>query len=889
MRGIRWFSGVVVLTALAGPAWAQCSPPPSTVRFPQCFLWQSHPVNVYGDFNQPNPAFAPIITLHLSGSYCEPGVPCYPLADPDNAARAVVHQLIAATTDSNGDPLPPEQTWVRTDGANIDILLADFGHPNAAESENATDYGDLSFFRKTDDENAVASLSLQPRDFPSGSGLLYAHPFLANATTNNAALRGWMVAFRDSLRSRISTYLSSHPSEGERWDVNHWRFYFDQETQIGAVGSGLLDTIYMLQQLAFSAGDPESIWNTWPVPGAVERPVVWQPCDQYPPTTGHTGNAKTLAQLYEDARTYQIANGVTPFPEDEDLAPALHPTDRADSDFNRRFMAWWWAVLDKSRDSIMRWCAYDVLHDGSNGGWPGVRCGNYKDARYDGAREDLATSTTWFYDKGGSPSTLNPYVLSSWAYPFRLTRDQPRIYLEPGGAAKLMERDNVHDFWMGYRKTASGEVDSPELYPIVRNTTIGLDGWSGAHPYASGGFVRGAWEYDPYVPENQQYPNISTLIPWPSQPDWTPELESRAQARLRLHRHDVESILNSVTGDSPSAHQDRLAPWVNEYVMTASDQEYHKLEREQRMVLEMLRAKNVPEVLFWFHPGDDNPYPGSTWDQAWRNTVDLVRRVWATRVASIGVAAGTGGALYPGCASEPDRLEYTLRDSSARDSVVMISPPDEVPTCVLEVTFSVPAAYASGYDFEINLECAATQGTVGTLTAYAGDGNWHPVRTLENQTTYTFDTADWDGPPTGADQYNSLGAMERRPTRRTFVLKQSDLTGGASFVCTENGEYRVKLRFAHTNNTEYWGGSEFDLVQLVPVWQQFTTVAGGIGEEDSALSPADLNADTTTDGADVLMFIDGYTSGTSIADINMDQSIDSADVAAFADSYASGM
>ncbi len=419
----------------------------------------------------------------------------------------------------------------------------------------------------------------------------------------------------------------------------------------------------------------------------------------------------------------------------------------------------------------------------------------------------------------------------------------------------------------------NADLSAPELYPLQSVQWLGRPSIE----------QRGHWSLNPYVPADLQYPVFDGVYVGSDYMyyDWSSAEETQAQTRLAIERHVLESIIDSSGGDPAT-----LAPWVPEFGQIicfglmpcqCHNSPYNRKAPEQRRVLELLRSKAVPEIQFWM---DEDC--GSNQTVAWLDTRELVENVWATGIWSAQPVIGGTPApcpVPPGCDPARElapRLETTLRDSSGDDITIPVTPADESLDVSLEVVVTVPAAYVSGHDFEINLEFFAPVGTTGHVIAYnQQQAAWQDVPTMEGASSYVA-TLTGDGPTSG-----DVGG------RRTFAL-----INGNEYVRTGSGSgtpaYSIALRFAQ-QLPEYFQWTHFDLVQVVPV-RRGRAESAGAGEGDSmSLAPADVNADGAVDTTDLLIFANGLVNTTPIADINQDQSIDGADVTAFVDSYVSGM
>ncbi|GJQ30074.1 MAG: hypothetical protein HBSAPP03_19580 [Phycisphaerae bacterium] len=547
-----------------------------------------------------------------------------------------------------------------------------------------------------------------------------------------------MIAYRDSLAYWINELELDV-------DPNTFEFGFDMETHVTPENH---ETIKMLAFLASNA----TIWNTWKVPGS----LGWAPSASH--ATNTTG--ETLAELYAKMVIVTSASD-DPWPEDIfDETDGIKPDLNHEDDNNRRYFLWFVSICERAREAVMFTSAYDVLRDPTHG-WPDATCSNYNAANYDDLTDPTPTprpTSTWFADKSKWPTVPDPNDPDSWnpaeTEP-HYTRAMPGAYLSPSQSRYLYEPASRSDRWIGYRRKSLGQVDAPELYQLSPVQ------WAGNHVLD----IHGHWSLNPYVPPNEQYDGTQSpgaaypgAIADPTWGNWTYLKETKAQTRLVIQRHAVESIINAGNGGNEA----RLGPWVSAFIKSGGNQSvYRSAERENRMVLAMLRAKGVPRIKFWFTHEEES------WDadeqfHAFVDTRDLVNRVWATDVVSIVTLLGD--------AHEPEgggTLDDTLRDENGADVMFGLESTDTPPGIVaMEVVIRVPLddrLFSLNHHFEINLEAVAPSGVIGSL--FARDrllDQWVRVRTMDDAEKYGSDTTvEWD----------TMDPAELRAIRRTFWLR----------------------------------------------------------------------------------------------------------------------
>ncbi|CAG1010667.1 hypothetical protein PHYC_03898 [Phycisphaerales bacterium] len=730
-------------------------------------------------------------------------------------------------------------------GDNIRILVTHYGHdypsldaPCGWELPDVED--DMAFFREAD----------KLTGYPGNAGRADKHPFLENATTQGS-LRAWTVAFRDALSTKLAAL-----DLDEIYNPNDFEFVFDCETPVTDGGANAV------KMLAFLADDER--WD-WKVPGS---PALDAQHDPWAPAADHENNTTgmSLHEMYDAMRGAGAGWPESMF----DATYGLNPDLNDQVAVNRKFMLWFYSVCEMAHEGVMKASAYDVLHD-SEDGWPDAKCSNYHAANYDpldADYPDVTPTTTWFADKS---QWTGPAFFDyndpepDWDQDQFLTQELPRAFFTAQPTLHPMTQSSVSDRWLMLRRNRLGQLDSPELYRMNDAQWRGIEGELRV----------GLWSYNPYVPVDEQYPELaafsltSTDLNWS---EWDPEDESKAQLRLRMQRHDVESIINSGDG----GHETTLVPWVNEFIaVNHADIEQRGPEREYRMLLGMLRAKNIPGINFFLNPSINVlGIPNWEWDasertSAFNDTADLVKRVWATEIYS--VEALVGGVLCDApCDAIPAALEYTLRDSLGYDVTVPLVANWESTLSELQVIVSIPEPYNANHDFEINLDALCPAGMTGTLLAMNGyNSMWVQVATIEGSTTYEPDDT-------------IVPSGEYRNVRRTFWLKGNDSTMDFVFSTQTLNFPHMVLRLKH--DLAYQGGeSRFDLLQVIPVLRMSTPSA-----EEESMSMADLNADWSVDQSDLGFFIEGLSRGTGLSDMNMDGALDQTDIDTFLQAYNGG-
>lgn len=634
----------------------------------------------------------------------------------------------------------------------------------------------------------------------------YRHPFLKNAT-RVGPLRAWTQSFMAEMEKirTLSTnplYLPALPNG----DDHTITWTFDTESPIAAYQG--VNSLFMLRKLA---EDYPEIWDTWVVPGSPgwETPnqwPAWNTTNQAYDTMPSNAPGMTLAELYAAARAVYTNWPEDILDQDDGINVGLGPTNAQ----NRKFLIWWYSIARRAEDAVMTVSGYDEI----KAVWTASVCSNYDNARTDGETDTYG----WFIDQHNANAVENEY-------PRGINYRQP--------SSVLMAQDNGHDRWMNVYQYASGERDSPQLYPLsVLQTT----GWPGG---------RGHGQASPYLPPGTLC-CASTCDP--------EDLEyCRIMNTLRLDRQDVESIINSYGG----LNWLRLQPWLIQPIIATSTNpfDYYENEAVLRWVLAMLRAKRAPELLLWTGSGDRVEQ-----NAAWTAARSLIRRVWAPSVAGIKIVSGDTPSTAPDPA--PDMLEDTLRDSGGQLSTldILTTHAQVWDGTLLQVEFQIDmSAIESAWAIEINVECEVNrEGVVGRVFVYNfNNGEWYQVPTEEgpsNDPVYEFYTPD-------------------NTTRRRFVVDDP-------MVDFEDGG-TILVRLEHESDvigSSTILRSRYDLVQIVPYYLELNPLGG---PEGVSMPPSDVNLDGGVDTTDIVMFYDAWAESAPLADVNQDAQVDAQDVFEF--------
>ncbi|MDX2132226.1 MAG: hypothetical protein SFY69_09250 [Planctomycetota bacterium] len=502
---------LIAVSLLSLPVFAQ---PAQPVRvFPLSIMWQSTPTGYGGD-----PFVTPMQTVdvHWRPYYPNPQNPT-----PESAAAALAQRVLA---DFTSNLITPD---------NVCVIVRGFGHDTERSDPTwfATEQNlpALGFWTPGTTQDPGPDVlrwpngtPLTPFNFPEAptnyppdpnspnypgdarfDARPWRHPFPVNATLGGP-LRAWMVEFVDELDAQIAAIRVNNPAFPP---VSDWRFYFDVEAFILTTGSR--NGVFMPWFLASQAGDPNSIWNTWKVPGS----PGWVPPQSFPGSDG-----MTLAEMWNAAAA---AYGWIVDPDD-----AFNFNRRADHPDNRPYMIWWMSIWRNVHQAVMDNAAYSVLRAkfGSS-----IRVGNYNGTRTDGALDQVG----WHLppQQSGPVNELNRCWIDHQPVFGQLPATQP-----PQTRHNVATSPARYDVWAGYvqsfgsAQSSPGMVDSPELYP-VSYLQLGTDEYG--NPLTTHLGHRQPNQYLPGTP-----------------------YETRFEASTRLHRHAAESVINSFEGN----RWDKLVP-----------------------------------------------------------------------------------------------------------------------------------------------------------------------------------------------------------------------------------------------------------------------------------------------------------------------------------------
>lgn len=814
---------------------------------------------------------------------------------PEGAAAAVVASIHANLAS-------PAHISANT----ICVIMRGFGHDlpfsETTSGPNATEQS-LRFFTESDRLSGINDFTSFPAPRPNDgdmSARAYRHPFLRNTTTGGP-MRAWMedyvAAFNRYVDPNDALYDSTIPNPNN--PAIHYRYYFDQEAWIATYGGP--NAVFMLKTLAQS----QAIWETWKVPGSPGwvAPAESELVNASTTAGFASASGMTAKAMYDAVRDAQIAFNSDPQVADIAVWPAsitasggiisINATHRADIVQNQPYMQWWYHVTKAAESAVLETSGYEILR----AAWPGVICGNYDAARYDGTVD----ATSWFQDAdlGGSSNYNLP---RGW------------IDRQPAPPDAFFNRLNIRaandSRWLNIAQTTTADRDSPFLYPLVISQMGGYPG-SGYKGHAAANLYlpnpTNDFCYTCPVDVNE----ATGCVPWmwydptPNDPNSGDEfpvcIEGACgtcgeQNSLRLARHTVESIINSEIPGESGSHEGRLTVWLAQNAADAGNvgiDYYRDREQGARDQLAMLRGKNVPEFIFWL--------PGGAALQrlSWEITADLVKRVYAARVTGIKSAYGDVPAGYD--AHDPAMLEYTLRDSNGLDKVATIRA-DLVqneheagnPTQMLvamDVFFElrmtalggVPVNFMDGFNYDILLECAAGEEVTGKVLAWDfeggpnQDGAWRYVPLRE----------------AGTNQYDL--ASPEGVARRAFKLIPGSSERFVEQDVTDDDLYHLRIRVLHRGAIVYPGGvpswhhSSFDLLQVIPVVKPWDNVGGEEEEQEGLQSPlSDVNFDGVVGEADFEMFIGAWVGSQPMGDLNQDSIIDDLDVESFIGSYLEG-
>lgn len=515
-----------------------------------------------------------------------------------------------------------------------------------------------------------------------------------------------------------------------------WKWYLDSEPFL--LWTGNRNGVKIPEYLASQAGTTGSIWNTYPVPGS----SGWAPPTSYPLGINETRHGQTLAEMW--------AQAVTAYGFPTNPAAAFDSSLRADDPENRAYMLWWGWVVQRSIDATFANCYYGVLATELGSG---VACGNYNTADYDG----VVDQTPWYT----SPSATRP---SGSAF---VSNAMPRCWIDPQPAmhGPLLTQHNAasgtYGLWHSVAQHASGSRSSPELYSMNCTQLDGLVRLDPEDPPCSSSIgLAGHRQPDLYKP---------------GAPD-----ETDLRATLRVHRHAVESIINSNGG----GREVELTLWVAQYTadeLVTDPIPYYTDEAPQRAFFAFGRGVNIPEYIQWTGTGSN-----AAQSSAWRHTVDLMTRVYAYTVTDLKPLGGMVPSSSPDL--EPSMLEFTLRDRVTDAPYTADTVPGawNVIGTMLRVEVSGLETPISAPDFQC-----------GPNSCWAMRHEINLEGTVKNATTATVGSVDlWRVPINAEDpgQWEEFSSMTFGITTPDGAFRETFELPNLGAYIDENGKLLIRLR-----------------------------------------------------------------------------------------------
>lgn len=228
--------------------------------------------------------------------------------------------------------------------------------------------------------------------------------------------------------------------------------------------------------------------------------------------------------------------------------------------------------------------------------------------------------------------------------------------------------------------------------------------------------------------------NADTQAP-PLYPPWVNHLEGsediniaadRWAATMRLHRANIDALINSLTGgDTP----DEITPWLQNVgesieVRRNPSSIYHTVTKdEMREMLSMLRVRQLNEFLVW---GDGS-------ESQWDDFADVIDQVWMWDIDSATVVSG----ILTSFDESYDDMQYANDGESYDISSVDSSGFD---IAYFDLEFDTTWAGAMEDDFLITVEARLGSGSTATsvpmtVSIYDNDYSWDPLGIVGNVTT----------------------------------------------------------------------------------------------------------------------------------------------------------
>ncbi|MBS0195485.1 MAG: hypothetical protein JSR77_01880 [Planctomycetes bacterium] len=704
-----------------------------------------------------------------------------------------------------------DQTLGYLDPTDIPVSLPGFAHANKVElAENAP----LSAMR--DPTDPIRARPGQTLVWPTG----FSTDPLSADWWNFALLHPWMTASRPRLTGWMQTFMSRIMYRHERDHIPlPKRYMFDSEQPI----FGCCEQAWSYSLLNVMK---DARWNTAAVAG------------YYP--------QRTMAQLYAQATAHygwDLKNG-----DGTPLNPGFNPAAGGPQELpNRPLSQWYTTTVKRIRSGIMRDVAYEPIRAAyaayrsshPNEIVPLPVIANYGEYMVDGEPDVFG----WFQDKFvhliQDPTRQAPEP-QTYDYETVVHR---RLSIDTDNEGARQGHTMVADF--------GGFIDAFERWAMIPTMT-----WADRDAVPL---------YDWRISAHPAYTHIQNNLYRYDRP-----LETPWDACMRLHRHRVESVLNSVSPE----HRPNLLPYIR-VPGEMGDYGVPITEAGTRELLAMLRAKGVTEIVpFTSNPPDENT-------EVWRSIQRLYRQVWAYQVQKFRWSVGSGVTTtknYPADLFDTLRVPSRVAGQPPVESVTTAqSRFDGVFTAStqLETTFVPLLTTVTGDSIRINIECQAAEGPFGSgLLSLVEGGVYLWDFTLRTPGLHWRQLNIGEG---DRDPAAYIFATQDDTTRRTF-----DIANAAPFI-GPGGIIRVMLRHNAPAEFAFEGfESRYDLVQVIllndrPRFAISTASRPAPGGDTRNLvevlpepTGADLNFDHVVDEADLVLFVKGLLADDAPADVDDD-------------------
>lgn len=493
---------------------------------------------------------------------------------------------------------------------------------------------------------------------------------------------------------------------------------------------------------------------------------------------------------------------------------------------------WYQSICQKAKDAVLGEM-YDILHNE----FSGVNISNYQDCRTDYLND------TFDWQKDFAIGETDPVP----------TRAMPRGREDKKGGNSMYNEFISNGRWFITGPSArSGDFDSPNLYT----------------------------NFPDFIEPNYYLPGSPNESQWDSS--------------LRVQRRWAEAILNSnVVSFSVSNPSAEFVPWTPMVCgnPAADSPAYEVTLDDIRRQLTMLRAKNVPEIIWWTGELDAEDA-----EFQYRRSRVAFEQVYYPSLTGFTIALSGTSYVY----SNPEDLWYTLRRSTTTptqvesemwmDSVaVSYGEVDAADVNLLQCDFE-DVHLPEGTHLRITQECrvdgrSSLIGVEGEVQAWNWEtSEWNQIVIPDDPNdpgTYRFYVP---AAPSDGIQY----------TRREFVFAKGD------FIGTGLNLGKVRIRILHRMPGENESGgvpgfrSYFDSVQLTRLNLQTETC--GLPEEnlgsggDSYAVEADnasldVNGSGVVTDADLDFFAEQFAAATPAADYDGDGQVTSDDALDFIDDF----